>query len=421
MNPRPLPLLSLCLAIGCSDKGATTARDGWLAERDTVGDTVVVRTVSGSVWEVPSRLVTRVSIGVAEGDENLMLADLQGLAVAPDGSIYLTENTPTLKRFGPDGAFIEVIGRMGSGPGEYRRPDGGLAVLPDGRVVIRDPGNGRLSVYTADGDPLTTWRMRTGFSTSRKIYVDSAGSLYTLVLVDPQASVFDWVMGLQRYRGDGTAADTLIAPRWNYQRAQISGSREGNQSINDVPFAAEAHWTWSPLGYFVGGVSNAYRITLFRSGAPLRIERQAPPVPVQADEAADHRRVATDNMVRNFPGWVWNGPDIPATKPPFRAVYAGDDGRIWVLVSRPGAKDSAATPSVGSGDQAYSVATWKEPVAFDVFEADGRYLGQVAAPKGFQNYPEPTFRGDTVWAAVEDADGVRYVQRLEIVRDSIER
>jgi hypothetical protein len=421
MNPRPLALLYLCLAIGCGDQGATTARDGWQAERDTVGDTVVVRTVSGSVWGAPARLVTRVSVGVAEGDENLMLADLQGLAVAPDGSIYLSENTPTLKRFGPDGAFIEVIGRVGSGPGEYRRPDGGLAVLPDGRVVIRDPGNGRLSVYSAAGDPLTTWRMRTGFSTSRKIYVDSAGALYTLVLVDPQASVFDWVMGLQRYRSDGTAADTVIAPKWNYERAQISGSREGNQSINDVPFAAEAHWTWSPLGYFVGGVSNAYRVTLFRNGAPLRIERQAPPVPVQADEAADHRRVATDNMVRSFPGWVWNGPDIPATKPPFRAVYAGDDGRIWVLVSQPGAKDPAATPTVGSGDLAYSVATWKEPVAFDVFEADGRYLGQVAAPEGFQNYPEPTFRGDTVWAAVEDVDGVRYVQRLEIVRDSIQR
>jgi hypothetical protein len=28
------------------------------------------------------------------------------------------------------------------------------------------------------------------------------------------------------------------------------------------------------------------------------------------------------------------------------------------------------------------------------------------------------FRGDTVWAAVEDADGVRYVKRLQVVVDT---
>jgi len=119
-------------------------------------------------------------------------------------------------------------------------------------------------------------------------------------------------------------------------------------------------------------------------------------------------------MVRNFPGWVWNGPEIPRTKPPFREVYVGDDGRIWVLVSRPGVKDSTATEMEGSGDLAHAVTTWTEPVAFDVFEPDGRYLGEVAAPDGFQTWPEPIFRGDTVWASIEDTDGIRYIHRMEI-------
>jgi hypothetical protein len=405
----------LFLATGCAGKGDAAA-DGheWTAERDTVGDTIVVRTVSGSLWGSPGRLVTRVSIGVADGDENLMLSSPRGIGIGPDGSIYVSDQGPSLRRFGPDGRFIQRIGREGSGPGEYRQPDGGLTVLRDGRVILRDPGNGRFAVYTADGKPLDTWRVRSGFNTGRRLYTDTLGNVYTLILVDPSASVFDWVMGLQRYAPDGTPGDSLRVPTWKYEKAQISGQRDGSSSINEVPFSPEASWAWSPLGYFVGGVSSSYRIDLFRPGSMLRIERRISPVPVDPAEAEDRKRVETDNMVRNFPGWVWNGPDIPRTKPAFRRVYAGEDGRIWVLVSRPGVKDPAAAPMEGSGDLARAVTTWKEPVAFDVFDADGRYLGEVAAPEGFQTYPEPVFRADTVWATVEDADGVRYIHKMEI-------
>jgi hypothetical protein len=58
-------------------------------------------------------------------------------------------------------------------------------------------------------------------------------------------------------------------------------------------------------------------------------------------------------------------------------------------------------------------------VVFDVFEPDGRYLGSVTTPSGFLVFPEPVFRGDTVWAAVEDDDGVRYVRRFEFARGGL--
>ena len=86
-------------------------------------------------------------------------------------------------------------------------------------------------------------------------------------------------------------------------------------------------------------------------------------------------------------------------------------------MSRPGLWDSNAEKMAGTGSFQYSVSTWKEPVAFDVFDPDGRYLGEVQAPNGFQTWPEPIFRGDTAWAAIEDPDGVRYIHRMEIVRD----
>lgn len=412
----------LLTSFACAgDASPATGGDAWVAERDTVGDTVTVRTVRGSAWGAPRLLVERVSVGVADGAEELMFGDVAGIAVANDGSIYVVDRTPTLRKFGPDGSFIRTFGRTGSGPGEYRRPDGGLAVLPDGRVVLRDPGNGRLAVFAPDGTPLTTWTISSTLNTSRKLYVDTAGSVYPLILLGPDADPSEWRMGLLRFDSTGKARDSVAAPVWSFKAPTIKGEAKGSMSVNDVPFSPRTHWTYSPLGYMVGGVSTMYRIDLYRAAGVLRIERDIPAVPVQSEEASDERDIATHNMRQSFPGWVWNGPDVPSSKPPFRDVYVGADGRIWVMLSRPGVKDETPGDPDPNG---FRDSPWSEPIAFDVYEPDGRYLGEVAAPTGFLRYPEPAFRGDTVWAAVEDADGVRYVKRLEIARapaDSIGR
>ena len=403
-----------CVLLGACAEGDAASRPGaWRAERDTLGDTIVVRTVAGSL-RPPARLVETMSIGAADGEaEAYLLGNMRAIAVAPDGSVYLSDAGPVLRKYGPDGTFVRAFGRSGRGPGEYSQPDGGLAVLPDGRVVIRDPGNGRLSVFSADGDPLATWRIPSTLNTGRRLYADTAGNLRTLVITDPGTGPGDWKMGLARFGPDGSPGDSMPAPEWDYEPAVISGQSRNSSNYEDVAFTPQVHWTFSPFGYYVGGLSSAYRIDLLRRGAPvLRIERATPGVPVASDEAADHRRVATENMRRNFPGWTWNGPDIPATKPPFRGIFAGEDGRIWVLLSRPGVK--SGEPPAESAANRFSEPLWSEPVAFDVFEPDGTYLGEVSAPEGFLRYPEPVFRGDTVWAATEDPDGVRYVKRLEV-------
>ena len=80
----------------------------------------------------------------------------------------------------------------------------------------------------------------------------------------------------------------------------------------------------------------------------------------------------------------------------------------------PSAPDTAADPE--SEDRLPTIRDWREPIVFDVFEPDGRYLGQVSAPPGFLMSPLPAIRGNTVWAAVKSSGGVPDIVRFEIER-----
>ncbi|HJS47468.1 MAG TPA: hypothetical protein VJ773_05725, partial [Gemmatimonadales bacterium] len=301
MVPPRLPVLApLVLLAAC---GAGSPDTGLRTRVDTVGDTVVVRTLAGSIWDSSRVLAEDLSIGVDEGPPEEMFGQVRSIAVAPDGAIYVMDPEPALRKFDRAGAYLATFGRLGSGPGEYRQPDGGLTVLADGRVAVRDPGNGRFQLFTSGGEHAGTWPATTGFSTSRRLGRDTAGNLYSLVLLEANVAVRDWRLGLRRLDTAGATHDTLRVPEWEFEKMEITGQREGSTSINDVPFSPRAHWDWSPLGYFVGGVSDRYRIDLLRPGGVLRLEREIPPVPVDPTEAADRKAEATGNMVENFPGW----------------------------------------------------------------------------------------------------------------------
>lgn len=122
-----------------------------------------------------------------------------------------------MRVFDAAGAHQFSFGRRGGGPREMLAPDA-LALLPDGRVLVRDPRNARISVYTPDGEPLTTWRIDGSFATSEPMYVDSAGRVYTQVLVTaPMAENME--IGLQVLDGDGAAPTRCARPHGGTPRS----------------------------------------------------------------------------------------------------------------------------------------------------------------------------------------------------------
>ena len=394
---------------------AGDARSALEVQRDTVGDTVVVRTMAGSLWDSSARLEPEMRIGAFEGEDEYILGNVAGLAVAPDGSIYLYDRqVPALRKYNADGEFVATFGREGGGPGEYENSDGGLAVLPDGRVLLRDPGGGRITVYSADGETLETWPLRGGYFTGNPLYVDTAGVVYTQIW--GRNADGERYSALRPFGPDGTPLDSLPAPEWDHEMAAVSFTGENLSMANSVPFSPQAHWTFSPMGNYVGGLSTEYAVDVFRpDGTVLRIRRVTDPVPVEpAEKEAARERIAS-GFRRFAPDWQWNGPPIPDTKPPFQDIAVGRDGRIWVRLSRPGYLSEPADP-----DDPASFDRWTEPVVWDLFEEDGTYLGQVRAPEGLRTQPEPVFANEHVWAVTTDELDVQYVTRFRIARGDLE-
>lgn len=59
---------TIVLLVSAACGGPASERSGdWVVERDTVGDTIVVRTLRGSVWGIPMELQIDLSIGTRDG------------------------------------------------------------------------------------------------------------------------------------------------------------------------------------------------------------------------------------------------------------------------------------------------------------------------------------------------------------------
>lgn len=399
----------LLVTAACPD--ASRSRDRSETQR---GDTLVVVHRGTGVWGDRARLERRAVFGEADGSDTVTLGEIRAIATGPDGRIFALDGQRLAVRvFDADLGVLGLWGRDGAGPGELRNPDGGLAVFSDGRVVVRDPGNGRAEVFAADGRSDGSWRVVDPGLRTRENFGQQGDTLLSRVVVDFSGPIERWRYGLARIAPDGRVLDTILPPASALSVPTLVARRGNNTAELPLPFAPTSLATWHPAGGFAVARGDRYAITWPRGAGLVRVERDVDAIAVLTAESAQERAYVTKGLQWLDPSWTWQGPDIPTTKPLLSQLFVGRDGSVWAL--REGEAEDGDDPDFRPDDPSSVERRLKSRLSFEVFDADGRFLGSVRLPNEVRLRPQPAFDQRGFVALTIDGGGVPRLARFDVV------
>lgn len=403
-------IIPLLLGLAACATGDESVAGSVATVIDTVGDTIVART-TGSLPTDQLRTLD-VVWRVGEGDDPATsFATITSVAVGPDGRLLVWDSrTPALRVYSADGTLVRAVGRVGGGPGEYRRVNG-IAALPDGRWVLWDGGNARINVYAADGTYETKWRVPiTGFSTSNALFADGKGHLWLTFSVwapDNSSRRTAWL----RMDQSGATIDTVFAPEPDGVDPELVAREGGSAASYDLPYGRSLEAAPGSHGSLIWAVSAPYLIHSRMGSRVLRIEREWDPVAIPDEERAQQRASTVAGLRMTQPAYTWDGPEISREKPPIESIQSGADGRIWVSISTESERYDPPPPPPGPFALIPQVRYRPVERRWDVFEPDGRYLGRVRAPR---NVPPRAVRGNHAWGVWTGDDDVPTLVKLQI-------
>jgi hypothetical protein len=167
-----------------------------------------------------------------------------------------------------------------------------------------------------------------------------------------------------------------------------------------VPFTGHQLWELTPNSSILVANSAEYRIfTIGRKGDTTRILERAglPPIPVREAEVDAILDGATFKHFLQQGGKV-DRSRIPKVRPALNGMVIDDRGNLWV------------EPTVSEEEQGK---------VFDVFDPQGRLLGQVRSSVNL-SFPawagRPLIRGDRIYAVSVDNDGSTSIVIGRIIR-----
>ena len=364
---------------------------------DTIGDATVSHTLEGSVWRGAARLEPELTIGLLGDSDKYAFGDVVEIVAAASGDFFVFDRqVPALRHFDHQGRLVKTLGSVGDGPGEYRAIVG-MAVRADGTLLAHDPQSRRINLYDREGNPSGRWLVNSGLFASQSLLIDSIGDSYVKILTDPRqpdgSMPWPWPVGLLRLDSVGRLIDTLRPP-----------TIAGEPTVSKGPLGPQKVWTITPYETVVG-VNDKYEFEIrHTNGRKTLVVRESEQVSLlgaewSAFEAARHAREAA----RKAPTHAVT----PKRKPFFREFSIGTDGRVWV---RKYMQSAPQTVDVNETDDPLNA--FLEPVAYDVFERDGKYLGELKLPS---NAKLLWIGSTTVFCVRTGAQGEQQVVRYRVV------
>jgi hypothetical protein len=375
---------------------------------DSAGVTIVSNTdvgiwSPGEAWTLEEEL----RIGALEGAPEYQFGLVGSIAVDSKGSIYVLDSQAQhIQVYSPDGVYERTVGTRGGGPGELQA---GMALLigPGDTLLVPDGQNLRFTRYAPDGSSAGSTKMVIEEGRPMGFRATASGVIAEQIrplMLPNQPAIEDAEDAIVLLANDGTVTDTLTT--------FPSGETIGASSA--TLFAPEPVWDLTDELQLVFGVNDDYRIGLYAGGRPERIfTKPFDRIPVgDADKEAvrsELRRRMTqygasaELIERNLSRF-----HFADYFPAFNVVVAGPMGTIWVQRILPISQLGEGWLASFGSIEDIGAPDW------DVFDAQGRFLGVVQMPQGFT---PRLFRGDKIYGVWRDELDVQYVLRLRIVGD----
>ncbi len=406
MKSRYVSIFAL-VAVGC---GGGDLGDWTGTVSDSAGISIVSNPDNG-IWTTSSQwtLEEELRIGTVEGDPEYQFGQVGFIAVDSRERIFVLDTQAQHVRvFTADGEYQQTIGRPGSGPGELGPAAMAVFMGPGDTLLVPDMGNQRVNRYGPDGSSLGSFRLALENGMPMSIAATRSGIIAEQVrpLPLPNRPAVDTMDAIIILETDGTVSDTIIT---------FASGRTLNFT-SDVPeinlFSAEPVWRLTDDMTLWYGVNNEYRIGVYDAdGALQRIVTK----PFEATAVADRDQA----KMLEFLEEAWRDAGVPPQAIPrlkdavsFADVYpayaqfqVGPGQTMWV--------QHIQSPSALTEEELANYNFLEDIGApdWDVFDADGRFLGVVTMPSRFA---PRTFVDDKIYGVWRDELDVQYVVRLGV-------
>jgi 6-bladed beta-propeller len=408
MSARPFALaLVLPLLAACGHSGASS----WAGTiSDSAGVAVVQNPTegmwgAGQGWTVQETL----SIGEMGGDEHYQFGQIAGVDVDATGNVYIADQQARdVRVYDATGKYVRTIGKPGSGPGEFGPQISGLEVVGD-QIFVPDIGNQRLSRFSLEGGALGDTHIDFAQAIPARWDEMPAGRLVAqlrhIAFTGPAtAPTGDAIRAVQ---DDGAFGDTvgMLPPG---ETITMSGGR-----MQVKMFQPEPIWDADESGEMVSGRNNEFRVEVRdAAGAVTRIvTRPSTPRPVterdkkvilDALREVYKRAGAPPQAVEQALSLFQFADNYPA----FASLALGPQGSIWAQRVRTGDELTGGAQGGTFDVQDMGSTEW------DVFEADGKYLGTVTFPGRFQPV---RVLGDRFYGIAKDSLDVQSMKVYRVV------
>ena len=379
---RILPIAALALLAACGGDGGAS---GGAVSRDSAGVAIVEHpadaVASAPEWKLSAQPIA--SIGADENDSTVDLTTSMLGTLLPDGGVVLVTAQPSeVLRFDANGNRTGMIGRPGSGPGEYRfvmqllRLGGDTVFIFDAvsRKGMIFPGSGGGMIAALDFPvpadrpfpPLIRGRLSNG------TFIHSGES----IIPTPPAGAsgnYRVPMPMFAYRVGAPAYDTIFTTQSNVSYASTFDLGDSTVAVSrPVAFGATTQiavgqrdiWTSLADRYDIERRDSSGKVTAV-------VRMQVPPRPVTDADKERYKselRTAYDRIKGLMP------PAMLASE--LKKIDESVFAQNFAAISQMAVDGSDALWVTAGSPLTDSLTTWA------VFDRDGRIQGRVVIPDG---------------------------------------